>query len=155
MCHYGVKLSYPTLSLNVLDTPYIMHTSSSSHCISCLTRAPRGGLWYSPIMHYRLEGCWTYFLILDCSWLPGNLSWNCRRVNNSRPGSSMERGLASYWDNHLGSGHYVDGCRLCVVRHRRNSSRGWRLSITTFSLNKKIIILLRLHYAKYLNGNNN
>ena len=64
-----------------------------------------------------------------------NLSGNWGRVNNGWSGSSMKGRLTSDRDDHLGSGHYVDRCRLHIVRYRSYSSCWRRLCIATFSLN--------------------
>jgi len=91
-------------------------------------------------VHYRLESCWSHFLVLDLSWLPMYLSGNWGRMNNGRPCHSMERRLSTHWDDNLGSGHHTDWCRLCIIRHRGNSTRRLRLGTTTFSLEDKNII---------------
>ena len=90
--------------------------------IRCLTRTPCGCLWHSPIMHYRLEGCRPHFLVLHRCRLPVNLRWDLGRVNKRWSRPSMEWRLSTDGDDHLGSGHDVDGCCLCIVRYRGNSS---------------------------------
>ena len=118
------NLRFPTLSLAILHTPDIVHPSTSGYCICCLSRAPWGCLWYSPIVH----------LVLDLSWLPMYLSGNWSRMNNGRPCHSMERRLSSNRDYNLGSGNHTNRWRLCIIRHCSNSTSRLRLGTTTFPL---------------------
>ena len=118
-----------------------MHTTSGRDSIRCLTRTPRGCLWHSPIMHYRLEGCRPHFLVLHRCRLPVNLRWDLGRVNKRWSRPSMEWRLSTDGDDHLGSGHDVDGCCLCIVRYRGNSSCWLGLWIATVSLKKTYALL--------------
>ena len=137
---FAVSISH-TLSLDILDASDIMHTTSGRDSIRCLTRTPCGCLWHSPIMHYRLEGCRPHFLVLHRCRLPVNLRWDLGRVNKRWSRPSMEWRLSTDGDDHLGSGHDVDGCCLCIVRYRGNSSCWLGLWIATVSLKKTYALL--------------